>query len=420
MLRKQLTYPATVEPNLDQVLGYDLDRHTPFKSDELYYDAAIVGRDASRSEIRVELVAALRALVDQLRRQAGAWGAEVVAIVPALPHAGTAGAAARLNLLPEIDRREPAWRRWQLWVPVALAVTLAGAAIAVPLLQKRELAIALLHQTEQARVQAAAADALRQQLEQSVDDYNFVLGRKYAYPSTVQLLDDVTRLLPDDTWLTQLELKSPPRGKDPRREILLRGESANAGRLVSLLEDSQLFEQAAPRSPTTKIQPGPGEIFDLGAQLKPLPMPAPVPIGLAANTPDPSVPPGNAARPASSPSQPATPAVTAPATAPAPAGTTSANAAAPSAPATATAPVPAPSTSTPAAGSTTPAATASAPRTASRPVPPAVASTPAGGTQSTPPPRSQAQAQPMPAPAPPARPTFGPLAPDGTTPGATN
>ena len=67
----------------------------------------------------------------------------------------------------------------------------------------------------------------------------------------------MTKLLPDDTWLTQLEVKSTPKGKEPHREILLRGESANAGRLVSLLEESKLFEQAAPRSPTTKIQPGP-------------------------------------------------------------------------------------------------------------------------------------------------------------------
>jgi len=90
------------------------------------------------------------------------------------------------------------------------------------------------------------------------------------FPATVQVVEDVTKLLPDDTWLTQFEIKTTARGKDHRREVLLRGESANAGRLITLLEESNLFEQAAPRSPTTKIQPGPGEIFELGAQLKPL------------------------------------------------------------------------------------------------------------------------------------------------------
>ncbi len=113
------------------------------------------------------------------------------------------------------------------------------------------------------------------------DDYNYVLGRKYGFASQVQVLDDVTKLLPDDTWLTQLEVKSTSKGKELRRELLLRGESANAGRLVSLLEESKVFIDAAPRSPTTKIQPGPGEIFDLGAQLAPTPAPPPVQLASA-------------------------------------------------------------------------------------------------------------------------------------------
>ncbi len=168
--------------------------------------------------------------------------------------------------------------------------------------------------TEQARAQANASDALRQQLDQAIGDYNFALGRKYAYPSTVQLLDDVTKILPDDTWLTQFEVKSVPKGKDPHRDILLRGESGNAGRLVSALEESKLVEQAAPRSPTTKIQPGPGEVFDLGAQLKPLPLPEPIQLA--------SVPRAARAKGDAAAAPPQAPAAPAPAAAAAPAAAT--------------------------------------------------------------------------------------------------
>src|SRR5206468_5094592 len=118
-----------------------------------------------------------------------------------------------------------------------------------------------------------------------------------ASPAALQVVGDVTKLLPDGTGLTQFGMKTTARGKDAHRDIVLRGESANAGRLVSLLEDSKVFEQAAPRSPTTKIQPGPGEIFDLGAQLKTLPLPqstqlaelAPRPV---ATSPSPATPGG--------------------------------------------------------------------------------------------------------------------------------
>ena len=161
---------------------------------------------------------------------------------------------------------------------MALLVAAVLVAAALPLWQKRGYVIALLQQAGQARAQADASGALRDELERLAGDYNFALQKKYAFPTALQSIEDVTKLLPDDTWLTQFEMKSTAKGKEPHREILVRGESANAGRLISLLEESKLFEQAAPRSPTTKIQPGPGEIFDLGAQLMPLPPPQPVAV----------------------------------------------------------------------------------------------------------------------------------------------
>ena len=124
--------------------------------------------------------------------------------------------------------------------------------------------------------QAEVSDALRAELETKAGDYNFALEKKYAYPSAFRVVDEVSRVLPDDTWLTQMEMKTIAKGKETQREILVRGETANAGRLVQLVEESTLFAQTAPRSPTTKIQPGPGEIFDLGAQVKPLAAPAQV------------------------------------------------------------------------------------------------------------------------------------------------
>jgi general secretion pathway protein L len=307
VLRKTITLPAAVEENLEQVLAYDLDRHTPFKPDEVYFDAVVIGRDPAKKEIRIDWAAALKTVVDQARRQAESWGAAVTGVTPESPTGAAALAGTTLNLLPEADRPDvSAWRRRDIWIPLVLVAAAALAATALPVWQKRGYAIALMQLTEQARVQADASSALREQLERLAGDYNFALQRKYAFPAGVQVVEDVTKLLPDDTWLTQLELKTTARGKDPRREILLRGESANAGRLISLLEESMLFGEAAPRSPTMKIQPGPGEIFDLGAQLKPLPPPQPVQVtevsgGDAAPAPLPASPDPSAGEPAVAP-----------------------------------------------------------------------------------------------------------------------
>ena len=291
VLRKQLLLPLAVEENLRQVIGYDLDRHTPFKADELYYDAVATERDPVRSVVRVDLATARRSLVDPLIAHAEAWGATVAA-VSADP--AQLAAASPLNLLP--PERRPArapWRRWQFWLPVAALALVVLAATVLPVWQKREYAIELGALADRARAQAAISETLRAELERQVGDYNFALARKFGYPPTVQVIDDVTRIMPDDTWLTQFELRTA-RGKDVTRELSLRGESANAGRLVTVLEDSRLFTQAAPRSPTTKIQPGPGEIFDVGAQLKPLPPPTGAPLVIAAGATPVDAPPSPA------------------------------------------------------------------------------------------------------------------------------
>jgi general secretion pathway protein L len=373
-LRKRLTLPAAIEGNLHQALAYDLDRHTPFKSDELYFDAAVVDRDPAHNTLQVELAAARRAIVDPMLRHAESFGARVVGVSVDPP---AATALARLDLLP-VDRPERAARSgWQWIVPALLVIAAVLAALVLPVWQKREEAIALNQLSDQARQRAGVSDALRTELERKIGEYNFALERKYAFPGTVQVLDDITHLLPDDTWLTQLELRSV-RGKDGQRELTLRGESANAGRLVSLLEDSKLFTQAAPRSPTTKIQPGPGEIFDVGAQLKPLPPQQAAPLDFTA--PPPAPVPAPRPRPAA-PAASAAPAI--PATSAGPAAAAPPPATAPGAAPASTAPPGA----APGAPANSPGIATPASRRAARAAPPAQAANPgAPATQAVAPP----------------------------------
>ena len=319
VLRKTLVLPAAVEENLRQAIGWDLDRHTPFPPEQVHFDAVVVDRDLQKKTIRVDWAAALKTHVDAAVRQAQSWGATVVAVTPEMP-AGNDPAplpATRLNLLPDEARPDAAtWRRRQLWLPLCAVLVAVAAAVAVPIWQKRERVIAMLRETAEARAQAAVADGLRAEFERMTGDYNFVLGRKFGFPPAVQLIEDVTRLLPDDTWLLQFELKTPSRGKEPVREVVLRGESGSASRLVALLEESKLFEQASPRSPMTKIQPGPGEIFDLGAQLKPLPPPAMIELVAPAAKDDAAPASGPAAAPAAGAPAPAAAAATPAATPP--------------------------------------------------------------------------------------------------------
>ena len=123
VLRKELVLPAAVEQNLRQTLAYDLDRHTPFRPDQVYFDAVVSGRDATKKTIRVDWTAALKTVVDGARRQAEAWGAcggrrdartglrDIAAVEPAA--ATKPGRRASSGGAGRCGRRSRSW--WRCW-----------------------------------------------------------------------------------------------------------------------------------------------------------------------------------------------------------------------------------------------------------------------------------------------------------------
>ena len=54
-LLKTITLPLATEENLREVVGFELDRHTPFTPDQAYYDVQIVRRDPQNEKIVVSL-----------------------------------------------------------------------------------------------------------------------------------------------------------------------------------------------------------------------------------------------------------------------------------------------------------------------------------------------------------------------------
>ena len=278
VLARRVRLPIAVEENLREAVEFEFDRLTPLQVAQVYFDAVVVERDAAARQCEVLVVYAQRALVDELVDGFSAAGIDVQAVV------GEGFETAAVDLLPEARKRAGNRTTLGTLLPIAVLLLLALAAIALPIWQKRELAKAIDREVAAAREQAEATDAVRKRAEELEGGYNFVLARKFAYPPTVQVVEELSRLFPDDTWLAQLDIRTTGRGKELQRDIQMRGDTANAGRLISILEGSTLITDAAPRSPTLKLQPGPGEAFDLGARVKPLAPPATVALSSAGAT----------------------------------------------------------------------------------------------------------------------------------------
>ena len=149
----------------------------------------------------------------------------------------------------------------------ALALILIATALALPIWQKRQEIAALNPLVERAKREAEGADRLKSELDTLVQTYDFLLQRKHTYPAATMVLDELTRVLPDGTWLQQLNLRSHPKGW----EIQIQGETTISSRLASVIEDSPLFRDAGFKSPLVKGQAPGSERFHLGAELESAP-----------------------------------------------------------------------------------------------------------------------------------------------------
>jgi general secretion pathway protein L len=267
-LVRRVAMPAATEENLRQVLEFEMDRLTPFRADEVYYDYRVVSRDAAAGQLVIQLVVARREVVDARVRELRDLGVSVqgVAIREDAP-----GAGAPLDLLPTEQRgeRESSRDRFIQRMVVGVVLLLLFVALIYPVYRKRETFIALNPIVNQARQEAEAADGLARELERQVADYNYLLARKHGTAPALAFLEEMSRLLPDNTWVQQLDVKTV--GKT--REVQISGETASSSKLIEILEGSTLLQNAAFRGNVSRGTQSGTERFLISAEVRPRTLP---------------------------------------------------------------------------------------------------------------------------------------------------
>ena len=254
-LVRRLALPAAAADRLRDVLSFEIDRQTPFAAADVAYDARVAGRRAD-GQLDVDLVVVPRA---RLQAQADALGA-VAATLAGVDLAGPDGTPLGVNLLPPAQRRRVAdpWGRWNL--------ALAGSAVFALVLglwqvldNRRDAADAFERELAPRAQQARQVAAQRQELAAIVAGQAFLDRSRAARPTTVEILDELTRRLPDGTWLEKISIEGD--------QLVVIGLSNEASALVRRLEPSPLW-----RSPALSgaLQPDPRtgrDRFSLVAEL---------------------------------------------------------------------------------------------------------------------------------------------------------
>ena len=260
ILQRSVTLPMAVEENLRQTLAFELDRLTPFKPDQAYFDFLLGERLVESRQIIVHLAVASKATVDASLQRARMLGLPVVGATFAgdvLAHGGN-----MRNLLPAEVRQSPPSNspKWRRVVLAFSAFALLAAALGIPVLQKRTAAISLLVPLAQAKQAAQETDALRDKLEKLAGIHNWLPDRKWEGHSTFRILEELSRRLPDDTFAIQLDYDG--------NNVQIQGESASSASLIETLEASPLFKDVGFKSQLIKIQGTGTDRFHINASLE--------------------------------------------------------------------------------------------------------------------------------------------------------
>lgn len=246
VLRREVILPMAAEHDVQNVLGFEMDRLTPFQPEEIFWAITGSSRDPARG-LRITLAIALRAPVEALL-----------------------AALARLDLKPDFLETDggriplahggAAPARHVQRALYGLCGALAVACMVIPVI-RQQWAISDV-QSQIAQLQPALQEALtlRRQLSIAQSGSSAIAAAAQA-GDTLQMLAALTAALPDGTFLTDFTLKSG--------DLTIDGESSNAARLIGVLAAAPGFHDPTFAAPVTRAIGGQADLFSIHTTMSP-------------------------------------------------------------------------------------------------------------------------------------------------------
>jgi general secretion pathway protein L len=250
VLTKHHTVPSIARRQMGQMLRHEIGRITPFPADALYWRWDGHPNAANRSRFDVTLT-----LVPRIALAEAFAALDEVGLKPNFVEVGPTDRPVLLSVGDSPRESGTLLRRGLIGLCAGLAVV----ALALPVvrqsiaLYRADAAIAALQptikQVEALRRGAAAGDAGRDILAKEMERTGDLL----------QTLATVTRILPDDSFLTDFALRD--------RQMTLSGRSASAPRLITGLSADPAIRGAAFAAPVTRIEGATADVFSIRAEI---------------------------------------------------------------------------------------------------------------------------------------------------------
>ena len=254
LLEREVVVPLAAERDPAGVLRYDMDRLTPFATDDVFWSWAVERRDEVRGNLHLRLSLVPKVRVQPLLAALGALG---IAATELQSVAGTDQAAPRIALVPA----QSAPGRWRRRAITAAATACAGlilAAIVTPFATQAGQRAAVEHRIDAMAPKVKLAEELRKRIAGAEASRDVLAAERERLGDPLVALAALTDLLPDDTYLSDFSFNA--------RKLTFAGRSGGAARLIGVLSASSSVRNPVFSAPVTRTEDG-QSLFSIRADL---------------------------------------------------------------------------------------------------------------------------------------------------------
>ena len=256
---RPLELPRRATEFLDGIVRAQIDRLTPWSAENAAFGWSAPATIAN-DRIQVTVAATARALVMPLVGAIAGLGADSIVVSTLAPDAHDG--PARISVFDQRVRGALEVHRVRRAVAAVLlaASLLAGTAIVADVIVGNELDA---RQSDLSHRIAAQRAKLRAGRDAGRDSALAALERhRHETPSSVIVLEVLSRILPDHTYVTELRIQGD--------KMQVVGVTRDAPSLIRLIEQSQHFTRATFFAPTTRSPSEAGEHFHIEARIEPV------------------------------------------------------------------------------------------------------------------------------------------------------
>ncbi len=243
ILRRLITLPSSTEENLENVVSYEMDRYTPFSKEDVYFDIKIQDRNTEEQKITVALSVIKKSIVDDILKFAADAGMSIQTSFAVVDeNEGQVEHFAFIKDQQQTNASKPSSVANKFLV--ILTMILAIVALTLPI--AKNYWVAEQYKAELSLMQDDVNQVRRLQSEYKAikQDVDFINAQTSHSIKTLDLLNELSRIIPDDTFLGRLVLE--------QGVVRIRGNSAAASKLISIIDASEQFADVRFVAPVTQ------------------------------------------------------------------------------------------------------------------------------------------------------------------------